>query len=705
MITLDTYGRIRALQAQERAGESLPWIAVRDVRRMRQPACSPVACTRTSSGYAYSGGCARSKLDIRGAVRRHAAYTAVTGQVVNRHKGDRAVSVAFRFPVGAGRWFWWDDTNRRRQIRRGQAYENTDHFGLGSTGAISRYYWSCVSSPDRAFALACPADGPAVFRLRARRTSKNGPAILEIVFDFGLCRDSLKFPNRADFSFVLYECNPVWGFRSATKRYYEIYPHCFLKRVSKEGGWLPFRDASTIEGVRDFGFGYYEGGKNVAYNRKIGILSFAYNEPWTYWQNMESSRGLTHADCVKQIKANTKLDDSVMASSGGGAGRLNDKSVAALLSGVHGRDGKLFIKIMDEPWCKGFAAVLNPDPELATTRSAHVNQAQFALEQYRQALAAPSKDRHEGVYVDGSPDTYEYYLGADPLNYRREHFRTADYPLSFESATKRVGRVRMFENAKYLKCLARYMHSRNLLIMCNGPMRRQGFYNCFVDVPGTEIDRALNPIGTTPHRIWKGPYEWFPFVRAWCYHKPYVVLLNQANYRTFDVKAFFNKCALYAIYPGFFATEFKVGGEWKSGAYWGAKELYARDRRLFKTYMPIIRRLSKAGWEPLTYVRSRQRAVQIERFGKLTPRGAKYLTVYNCSRRARKVDLTFDPRMASIFLGSRRRGRPSGRPHLNITDLLHPRDRFRVRMKAGCALKIEFGPRMLRVLKIEAGKG
>ena len=90
--------------------------------------------------------------------------------------------------------------------------------------------------------------------------------------------------------------------------------------------------------------------------------------------------------------------------------------------------------------------------------------------------------------------------------------------------------------------------------MCNGPMRRQGFYNGFVDVPGTEIDPRLNPIGTTPERIWSGPFEWFPFVRAWCHRKPYVVLLNQADYATLDVRDFFNKCALYAIYPGFFCS-------------------------------------------------------------------------------------------------------------------------------------------------------
>src|SRR5207249_3573976 len=64
--------------------------------------------------------------------------------------------------------------------------------------------------------------------------------------------------------------------------------------------------------------------------------------------------------------------------------------------------------------------------------------------------------------------------------------------------------------------------------------------------------------------------------------------------------------------------------------------LYNRDRPLFVKYLPVIQRLSAAGWEPITYAGSSNPAVYVERFG------SQYLTVLNDSLNATNSTITID---------------------------------------------------------------
>ena len=63
------------------------------------------------------------------------------------------------------------------------------------------------------------------------------------------------------------------------------------------------------------------------------------------------------------------------------------------------------------------------------------------------------------------------------------------------------------------------------------------------------------------------------------------------------------------LYPSMFsANSF-------SGRYWETPVLYERDRPLFKRYIPLIRRLNTAGWQPITYATSSDASVYVERYG------------------------------------------------------------------------------------------
>lgn len=65
----------------------------------------------------------------------------------------------------------------------------------------------------------------------------------------------------------------------------------------------------------------------------------------------------------------------------------------------------------------------------------------------------------------------------------------------------------------------------------------------------------------------------------------------------------------YGIYPSMFSHNAATD------RYWDDPVLYERDRSLFKRYVPPIRRLNVAGWQPVTRATSSDPAVYVERYG------------------------------------------------------------------------------------------
>ena len=55
------------------------------------------------------------------------------------------------------------------------------------------------------------------------------------------------------------------------------------------------------------------------------------------------------------------------------------------------------------------------------------------------------------------------------------------------------------------------------------------------------------------------------------------------------------------------------------------------DRHLFKKYIPIIKRIAEAGWEPVTYAKTDNEALYTERYGP-DENGNVYITVLNDSK-------------------------------------------------------------------------
>jgi hypothetical protein len=88
------------------------------------------------------------------------------------------------------------------------------------------------------------------------------------------------------------------------------------------------------------------------------------------------------------------------------------------------------------------------------------------------------------------------------------------------------------------------------------------------------------------------------------------------------VEEYFQRALFYGMWPGFFSHNAS------ENPYWQNPKWYERDRPLFKKYLPLVKRVAEAGWQPVTHAASDNGAILVERFGP-DAAGAVYFTLFN----------------------------------------------------------------------------
>jgi hypothetical protein len=110
--------------------------------------------------------------------------------------------------------------------------------------------------------------------------------------------------------------------------------------------------------------------------------------------------------------------------------------------------------------------------------------------------------------------------------------------------------------------------------------------------------------------------EALDFKRAISFQKPIVFLLNEglndkaftdAPYKGYEI--YFEKMMAYGFFPSFFSVDAS------SDPYWQDHSKIENGRPFFKKYIPIIKQIAEAGWEPETAASGNSAAIRIERFG------------------------------------------------------------------------------------------
>ncbi len=580
-----------------------------DLRAAQVPSGFLVRDVAADSGFHgfHKGTCSDLKLKLTAEFAGGRAHIRVSGTLLDTSGEDRAVTLLFALPVDALGWVWHDDLRRQRAIEPGLEYLNAVNVRTGATGLMSLYPWAAISNHTSGLAVGLDMSSPAQYRIGYNAGTRQ----FFIAYDFGLAPETRNFPHSAPFAFVIYRIDPEWGFRSAARKFYSIFPDHFLCRSKDQGIWMPFTDVSTVQGWQDFGFKYHEGNNNVPFDDEAGILSFRYTEPSTWWMRMPDTVPRTEEGVMKHLQASRSSGDR----------SLRGRAQALELSGSRDRQGRLQYLVRNTPWCDGAVFSLNPSPFIPGDSEARL----YWNDEVKQRLYGKgAKGVQDGEYLD----SLEAYVTATE-NFNRRHFHYVTVPLTFSSGSKQPVIHKIFSIYEFTRWLSEDLHRMGKLLFANSVPHRFSFLCAWLDVMGTETN-------------WVRDGQWRPstdadlsFKRTMCYQKPYLLLMN-TRFDPFTpdlVEKYFQRSLFYGIFPSMFSHNASEDQYWRNPTW------YNRDRHLFKRYIPIVKRVAEAGWEPLTHARSSNAKVYVERFGP-DRAGNVYLTVLNDSAETEKATIT-----------------------------------------------------------------
>lgn len=225
-----------------------------------------------------------------------------------------------------------------------------------------------------------------------------------------------------------------------------------------------------------------------------------------------------------------------------------------------------------------------------------------------------------GVYLD----TMECYT--NNLNYRREHWKFAEEPLTFDSARK-PALHQVFSHVAFARRAAEWARTRGKVVFANcAPATCFGAPYC--DAMGGE-------------EFWAPDGKWTPksdrefnFVRFMAGAKSWSIL-QYSDLTDDQIARYLNRCLFYGVYPSWIYK-------------WNDPTFVARIRPLYARLTPVLIEINTAGWRPLTLASSSNPNVWLERFG---DGDTAYLTVFNPTSQPQSATITPKNReQTSIFL-------------------------------------------------------
>ena len=531
-------------------------------------------------------------LTVSAAFQAAADRISVSAVVTDTRGVDRAIGLYVALPLATTGLRWFHDFRGETAVAGRLELLNAGGLrGLGATGRTSQYPWAAVGTADGALAIAVPLDQPRVMRLVQNPSTGQ----LMVAFDLGLAPETAPAPGGARAEIVLYRIDPAWGFRAAAQGYYERFPAWFTRRVpaEQEGIWVAFSDLAPIPDIDDFGIAFHELGalSQVPFDDSAGIHSFRYvAEPWSHWLAIRDADvdPTDYDQTVAYLRRRAEAGDR--------------RAAATLVSGFHDADRRLVYDATEAPWCRGEGGcavfTVNPDPDIEDPEG-DLNKAHLEW-------SAAQRETYERTGLDG--EYVDSFLGrATTVDLRRSHFAAADTPLAFRTSDLRVGTPQVFATTEFARWLAADVH-HNLgkWTMANGILRDCPWGADLFDFMGTETN-WLRTGGFVPESDAQMMYR-----RALSYRRPYGLLMNTdfSALTTDLVERYFQAALFYAVYPSMFSHDAS------SDRYWDDPALYERDRPLFRRYIPLVRELSAAGWEPLTHAVAGDARVVVERYGR-----------------------------------------------------------------------------------------
>ncbi len=558
-----------------------------------------------------------------------ATYTAAADHIgvhvaVRDTRGeDRALEVVWGLPLAltdeGGAWRWWDDVRHSRVIHPGSVadppqyplppglswvYEHVVSGVWDGWLPVSLYPYALVEDGDQGLALATSLASPRLIKLAYDQEKGRYEARSYL----GMSPQAVKVGPVADFSLELYRVQPEWGFRAAMDAFARRHPD-----------W--FDSPRSLADYVDYERGNYtspEGAQQALANDGEGVFTAEYivaDAPLDIAPVSEPRP--TYTETLTRVH---ELAQSPRASDRAQAEAIT-QSVAT------SANGDWQIKHIDEfEWAQGkWQAVWHTsvDPDIAGGWGPF--QWTWNIERSISATEAI------GAVLDGV--MMDNYLSAPGVDLRPEHLTLTDAPLTYDVTTYRPGVHNMVNMDEFFAWLRRQLHARgrdDMAIAIN-------FWG--VATPNATA-RWIDAFGGEGKSSGQDPTNWNPRIldyrRAIAYHKPQTWTNGEKNLTLADAQAYIARALFYGIFP----TRKEEATGWESGA----DEALAAAQQLQRRY-------AAAGWEPLTYARSSDEAVWIERFGALRANSATrtpqseiglYFTIYNQTDVTRTTTLTLE---------------------------------------------------------------
>jgi hypothetical protein len=253
-------------------------------------------------------------------------------------------------------------------------------------------------------------------------------------------------------------------------------------------------------------------------------------------------------------------------------------------------------------WSQGWP--VNSDPDLPSPNT---------FELFRDYWVLDRLEETAGVYIDSVNATVPV---GGWWNHRLEHLAVTDSPLTYALADGAPLQLAPQSHAEFLQPISDEIRAGGRLMMVNLFAEAMRFHAHQADIMGSEVSHLVE--SDTRSRL-----------RRTLAATRIVSNLLQYNwdreYATHEEMETFIRGQLFW---GFYPAVSSAGGPLTGGVpdrYFLHPELYERDRPLFQRYIPVIRELSTAGWEPITHATAGTTA-EIERFGDFR-RGPVSLTV------------------------------------------------------------------------------
>ena len=549
----------------------------------------------------------------------------VDGSIEGIGRGDRSVEVTYTLPIDARGWRWGNYARDSQEIDSG-TYANETLWNVQPT---SRYPFGSIHDDRSLLGVGVPLSDPRVTRIEYK-TGKG----LSISFDLGVARGGSSAGPKATFSFVIYTGDAEWGFRSATARYYDIFPQSFVHRTdpAREGIWFQKPPLDQLsESYRDFGLGLNMvalgddtdqshstwGTTYLPWDNERGIYGSAYNHHWVYRGEVGPEKLPSYKKEIESIK------DVASSSPDNHEERRNrDEAVGALRSTAKDINGRFLYEIYRR--IPSFYESLDRLPQRPGGMDWESAVLEYQVE-HALDLAAGAGARLDGIHLD-STSGMRRWAASD--NYNRKHWPFAQTPLTFSYDSAEVTERLIFPIYDHIRRLSRNLHRKGMILTANfnaSEARAGGWIGADrIDYFG--IERSLT--NKTSGDPFVSVDSFAMLKRTLAYQRPISTLdaVEDGQVTLSQLEERLKLNLFYGIFSG-------VGGE----------GTWDEDRaELYGKYTPIFRALVSAGWEPVTYARSSNESVWLERYGDAST-GDLHLALRNHSNTIQSYAVTLEP--------------------------------------------------------------